>query len=216
MKKIIVLLIFVAIINSIGLAIAGTTSFNNDPMLKEGDLWNSKIIVKIEFDGNHYIATWKRTGEIKDSGCYLFYGGNNEINMFFYSEKGHDDNEVKDFGKWVIKEMRTEKPYKEFSYNGFYEEEKYACRNLINEREKDVRLGFGNTQGYRAWGSQGSESKAGEVVFEKFEKWHFLLFHELGHSYGFGHTSDRSIMDIDGGDHKYRDYQIDEIRNHLI
>ncbi|MFA5857310.1 MAG: hypothetical protein WC867_08155 [Candidatus Pacearchaeota archaeon] len=216
MKKIVILLVFVAILNSLSLVFAGTTSFNNDPGLKEGDLWNNKIIEKIEFDGERYIATWKRISEIDDSGCHLIYGGNNDINMFFYSENGHDEDEIKNFGKWVIREMRTEKPYKEFNYNGFYEEEKYACRDQINERQKDVRIGFGNTRGYRAWGSEGINGNAGEVIFERYEKWHFLLFHELGHAYGFGHTNDGSIMDSDGGDHEYRDYQIDEIRNRLI
>lgn len=154
------------------------------------------------------------------SKCELVSGdGNGQVNIFVY---GGNENEMKNWAKWIYTELPSESPYNEFSYNVYYEANQYDCNSLgIRRSTKDFDAGWASwftAIGMSNWGDTNHiwfNPVRGRAGF--FPNDHFLLFHELGHCYtSGGHTNDGSIMDYRlGGDGKYRDYQRVSIRSKL-
>ena len=152
--------------------------------------------------------------------CKLIKGGKNDINIFFYNSYV-----MPEYGLWILDELKTRAPFSEFSYNLYEENPKGYCSTTINQRQRDLMVGFEDIPGgYFGWGQPpGPNSinpyKMGDFRIDMFtavRKWDFLLFHELGHIYTrAGHTNDNSIMDQDGGSRQFYPYQIDIIRKNL-
>jgi hypothetical protein len=141
------------------------------------------------------------------TNCQKIIGGG-DINVFVYGEKA----EMLKEGKWILSELKKQKPYKEFKFNLYYEKEKGGCKFGTN---KDFRLGYEYIGGFYGW-SNWDGTSPGQIYFNKNnkdKKWSFLLFHEIGHFYlNMGHSNDGSIMDLTGGNGKYNEAQIDKIR----
>jgi len=229
MKKI----IFILLVLMLPLVSAGKTTFNQAQNFTIGDCWNDRTITEInEFDSIGYTIYWKRgciienTSEdnitpiiIPEIKCEKISGDGN-INVFVYGGS-YDKDKMIEFGEWVITTLKNEIPFNETTYTLYYEKDKYACRGVVNEKQRDFRIGIGYAWGYRGWGEQGYDGKAGEVIFYNYEMWRFLLMHELGHVYGLAHdedygiTSNFSIMSINGGDQEFREWQIKKIRENL-
>ncbi len=148
--------------------------------------------------------------------CKLLAGtGNNQINMITYN-----DQDYQDWGFWIVGELEKQTPYNEFTYNLYRESIKLACDKTLQVEMRDTRFGIEDLPGsLRGWGQPGRKGVPGNMIYdinEKNVKWWFLLFHEMGHIYTHaGHSNDGSIMDANGGDSKYRDYQIQKIRYYL-
>lgn len=236
---------FIFIILELAFVSAGTTSFNSKMDIQVGDCWNGKLITGAGETGlNGYTITWVKGCDSQDNiegvgnkgetesnkvdstpiasttsppdtqdDLNLFYGGKGDVNIFFYNESYFDFSQLMNYFQWIISEMGTEKPFNEFTYNGYYEEVKGSGNSI--KRSNDVSIGLGDAYGHAGWG----DPAINEVEFNQnlgLDRWHFLLFHELGHIYTkWGHTNDGSMMDANGGDGKFRDYQIDTIRSNL-
>jgi hypothetical protein len=191
--------------------------------------WKTNNTQQIKNDSSdspneNYQETRKMTGEEHKSGqmpvdldnqsaetCIKIKGDGNH-NLIISSSKYFSEKHMIDWGKWIFDEIKTEKPYDEFEYTLYFEKKEGDC---IGDN-KDVRFGIIEV------GGMGLSYWGGSVKYVWFDKdlanmkWHFLLFHELGHCFTeYGHTEDNSIMDRLGGDGKFRDYQIETIRNNL-
>jgi len=157
------------------------------------------------------------------SPCKLLSGpgktDNKEINIFIYN-----DASDKEYYKWVLSEYSSRAPFNKITWNVYHEDTKYACRNIITQRGKDIRIGFDyiswcpNCYG---WGQPpAGTGQPGELTFSTWnpnKHWSFLLFHESGHIYTrWGHSNDGSIMDANGGDGQFRQYQVDWIYKNMM
>jgi len=109
------------------------------------------------------------------------------------------------YAKWTIKQFRVMTPYNETKWSIVY------ITNKTIQKPGDLRIII---KDINAWG-YGYPDKTLIIIDPDYKSSIFLLFHECGHAYGFGHTSDGSIMDTNGGDAKYRQYQVDLIRRNL-
>jgi hypothetical protein len=221
MKKLILTLIIMSYLISI--ISAGTTTFNQPQNFTIGECWRNRQITEInEYTDLGYTIYWIRGCEIKNETpvipevkCEKISGDGN-INIFVYSDFYGKDRMI-GFGNWVLITLNNETPFNETTYTLYYEKDKFACRESVNEKQMDFRIGTGYAWGHRAWGEPGHDGQAGDVIFYNYEEWRFLLMHELAHVYtGLGHTEDGSILDLDGGNQEYNKMEINLIRNNLM
>ena len=148
--------------------------------------------------------------------CKLINGtGSNQINVFVY---GDNQAQMEDWGQWIYSMLLQRTPYNEYTFNLYYEKTQGSCSN-IRHSSKDFDASLATwvpAIGYSSF----DRVTINHIWFNPARtsnlKWEFLLFHELGHDYArMGHSNDGSIMDANGGDAQYRDYQIKTIRNSL-
>jgi hypothetical protein len=199
-------ILFILILLSISLVSAGKTTFNSNPNLKLGDIWNDRIITQISVTDRFYTIYWEKLN------CIKLNKENGTVNIFMV---GENYPLMKDYGFWVLNTLKNETPFNGFTYNLYYEKTDGLCKNI---KRNDVKIFIGETE-YYGFANFNSDKGYWYVVINKElknKKWRFLIMHELGHVYTrWGHSHDGSIMDSDGGDEKFRDYQINLMRVNL-
>lgn len=119
------------------------------------------------------------------------------------------DKESLEYGKWAIQQLKTHSPFNETHWS------LYRGTN-IKESKGDLKVQIKDINAF-GYGFPTGENKAGSILISPNvqKNWEFLFFHEAGHAYSLPHSQDHSIMDLDGGDSRFRDYQIKIIRSNL-
>jgi hypothetical protein len=242
MKKINLIIALAIILSSITFVSAGTTTLSRDMHLSIGDCWNDEKITSIngltftwekgcnkteillpENETNITNNTTEETNiteplpPLIDHYCNLVKGDGIH-NIIVTGNEFYNETFMIDFGNWVYETLNQEAPYNEFSWELYYENKEGDC-NFGNYSDFRITIGTINYKGLswfdgssinRVWFSKDLPAEGREF------KWTFLLKHELGHIFTkSGHTNDGSIMDVNGGDAKYRDYQLEIIRSNL-
>jgi hypothetical protein len=120
----------------------------------------------------------------------------------------YKDINGKNYAIWAKEEFKTRTPFNETSWKIT----KY--QNKVPKGDVLMEVRYINSWGL---GIPCNLTNGGNIVINPYfdGDQRFLLFHELGHAYGMPHFEDGSIMATNGGDAKYRDYQIQIIRNNL-
>lgn len=118
--------------------------------------------------------------------------------------------ESREYAKWAIQMYKKTTPYNETKW-AIYSDGTKESKGDVKIIIKDIP--------YYGYGFPTSKTKAGLMTINpesfKVVNQEFLLFHESGHIFGLPHSSDGSIMDMNGGDAQYREYQIKTIRSNL-
>ena len=133
-------------------------------------------------------------------------------NRILYKEK---DTASKTYAIWAKKILDKTPPFNEKKWViTQYRHQIYKGDFLVEV--KDLNKEYGNYYGlaYFPNSTNGGRIFINPNSFDVVDQ-RFLLLHELGHAYSLDHSNDGSMMDHNGGDAKYKGYQVNKIRSYL-
>jgi hypothetical protein len=148
-----------------------------------------------------------------NSNCYKISKDQGDIKLFFWSDKYKESSTIK-FAGMITNKIQREKVFRNKDYEIYFERNQGDCKS-IKQSAKDIEIGISDLSDkyVSGVGAKGNNKHASFIVLDyRYKLNSFVLFHELGHAYGLGHTNEKNnYMSLESAKNKYTKEQREKI-----